>query len=95
MRHLVIMFGAALMISPVASAPVFAQAAPAAQSAPQAAKNSTPDPNEVVCEKEEDTGSRISAHRVCMTRSQWAEQRRLNRQDIDKMQTQRPCNDGC
>ena len=94
MRSLVIMFGAALMISPVASAPAFAQTAPATQSAPQASKT-TLDPNEVVCEKEEDTGSRLSAHRTCMTRSQWAEQRRLNRQDIDKLQTQRACNDRC
>lgn len=91
MRNLVFVSAVALAISPVASAPAFAQAAPAA---PQAKK--ALDPNEMICEKEEDTGSRLSSHKVCMTRSQWAEQRRLNRMDIDKAQTQRPCGDaGC
>lgn len=86
MRQLVIMSAAALIVSSFASAPVFAQAT---QPAPQAKRGL--DPNEVVCEREEDTGSRLSSHKICMTRSQWAEQRRLNRQDIDKLQTQRPC----
>lgn len=86
MRQLVIMSAAALIVSSFASAPVFAQAT---QPAPQAKPGL--DPNEVVCEREEDTGSRLSSHKICMTRSQWAEQRRLNRQDIDKLQTQRPC----
>jgi invasion protein IalB len=52
------------------------------------------DLNQVVCEREQDTGSRLTAHKVCMTRSQWAEQRRLNRLDVDKIQTQRPCTEG-
>lgn len=91
MRSLFVASAVSLMISSVATAPVFAQAAPAA---PPTAKRAL-DPNEVVCEKEQDTGSRLSSHKVCMTRSQWAEQRRLNRMDIDKMQTQRPCSDGC
>jgi len=50
----------------------------------------TPDPNEVVCEKERDSSSRIVVRQVCMTRGQWSEQRRLDRQDIDKAQTLRP-----
>lgn len=75
----------------IGSVPAFAQTAPAQQQAAKPAK----DPNEVVCEKQEETGSRLSSHQVCMTRSQWAEQRRLNRQDIEKIQTQRPCGDRC
>ena len=75
------------------SASALAQTTQPAQQ--QSAAKPTADPNEVVCEKETDTGSRLSVHRVCMTRSQWAEQRRLNRMDIDKLQTQRPCNDRC
>jgi len=90
MRHLVLMFAAALAISPVASAPVFAQATP--QNAQKASKDSH-DPNEVVCEKQEETGSRLASHKICMTRAQWAEQKRLNRMDIDKLQTQRACTD--
>lgn len=48
----------------------------------------TPDMNEVVCEKERDTSSRLIFNKVCMTRSQWAEQRRLDRQSIDQAQMQ-------
>jgi invasion protein IalB len=78
----------------VALALLLASAAPAvaqqpAQPASQAPKK-TPDPNEIVCEKQHDTGSRLTMHKVCMTRSEWAEQRRLNRQDIEKIQVQRP-----
>jgi invasion protein IalB len=90
MRRFEFVTAVSLLISPVAAAPAFAQTAPVA---PQA-KNAH-DPNEVVCEKEEETGSRLSSHRVCKTRAEWAEQRRLNRADIEKIQTQRPCSDVC
>jgi hypothetical protein len=33
--------------------------------------------------------------RTCMSRAQWAEQKRLTRQDIEQLQTQRPCNFNC
>ena len=92
MRHLVLMSAVALAISPVASAPVFAQVAP--QNSQKASKT-TPDPNEVVCEKQEETGSRLESHKVCMTRAQWAEQKRLSRQVIEQLQTQRGCKFNC
>jgi hypothetical protein len=88
MRYLVLVSAVALAGSPVVSAPAFGQAAP--QNGQKA--KSTSDPNEVVCEKQEETGSRLASHKVCMTRAQWAEQKRLNRMDIDKLQTQRACN---
>ncbi len=53
------------------------------------------DPNEVVCEKVEQIGTRLVSDRVCMSRAQWAEQKRLSRQEIEKVQTQRPCKDMC
>lgn len=63
-------------------------------SAPGAKK--TRDPNEVVCEKIEVVGSRLSVKKVCMTRSEWAEQKRQDRLDIDKAQVLRPCGtQGC
>ena len=46
------------------------------------------DPNETVCQAVAQTGSRLSRARVCMTRAQWAEQRRLTRQSIERTQTQ-------
>ena len=53
------------------------------------------DPNEMVCEKQEVLGSRVATKKVCMTRAQWAEQRRLERQEIDKAQVGRGSCDGC
>jgi hypothetical protein len=87
MRNLVLVSAVSLIISPVASAPAFAQSSPAPQ---QPAAKQARDPNEIVCERVEETGSRLSAHKVCMTRSQWAEQRRLTRQDVEKAQTAVP-----
>lgn len=71
-----------LLVSSVAS-PAFAQSQPA-QLQPTA--KPAHDPNEVVCERQEETGSRLGSHRVCQTRAQWAEQRRNDRQDIDHAQ---------
>ena len=53
------------------------------------------DPNEVVCEKQEVLGSRVASKKVCMTRSEWAERRRLERQEIDKAQVGRGSCEGC
>jgi invasion protein IalB len=87
MRSVIVMSACALVSTSLASAPAFAQAQQQQQTERKAA-----DPNEVVCEKQEDTGSRLATHRVCMTRSQWAEQRRMDRQQIDQAQTQRDLN---
>jgi len=54
--------------------------------------NSTADPNEIVCEKIHVIGSRLEVNRVCMSRAQWTEQERLNREEVNRAQTQRGCN---
>ena len=77
-----------LLFLVAAPAPVAAQQS-AQPVAVQVTVKAAPDPNEVICEKEQDSSSRIVTRRVCMTRSQWAEQRRLNRMDVEKIQTQR------
>jgi invasion protein IalB len=87
MRNLVLVSLSALVLTPLASAPAVAQADQQQQSAKKAL-----DPNQVVCEKQEETGSRLASKRVCMTRSQWAEQRRLDRQEVDRAQTQKSMN---
>jgi hypothetical protein len=51
------------------------------------------DPNEVVCENQSMVGSRLSVHRVCATRAEWVEKRRLDREAIDG--AQRSPNTGC
>lgn len=75
------------------SAAAFAASACLADPAPQSANASsaakTPDPNEVVCERQEVLGSRLSSKRVCMTRSQWADQKSEDRQQLEKVQVQR------
>lgn len=57
---------------------------------PQIAKKGL-DPDEVLCERVEEIGTRLGGSRVCMTRAQWAEQRRLNREEVDRVQTRRDC----
>jgi hypothetical protein len=51
------------------------------------------DPNEVVCEKIETIGSRVATKKVCATRAEWAEKRRLDRDAVD--QAQRAAHVGC
>lgn len=63
--------------------------APAVADTPPPAPKTTQDPSEVVCEKQPVLGSRIQTKRVCMTRSQWADVRSQDRQEIDKVQTRR------
>lgn len=78
---------AGAFISAGATVPVLGQTqaqAPSVQSARTVA-----DPNEVVCEKQEVTGSRLASRRVCKTRAQWAEARQLDRQEVERAQTSR------
>lgn len=53
------------------------------------------DPNEIVCEKQEVLGSRLASQKICHTRAEWAELRRNDRQEIERVQVQRGCNDRC
>jgi hypothetical protein len=60
--------------------------APAPGQAGEAALN----PNEMICRSVEDTGSRLSRSRICMTRGQWADHRRNQRQTVERNQASRP-----
>lgn len=62
-------------------------AAPAAASpiTVTGAKEDLKDPDQVVCRKETDTGSRIKSTKVCMSRRQWAEQGREASRSIGSM----------
>ena len=44
------------------------------------------DPNEKICEKQPVLGSRLATRRVCATRAQWEEYRRLDKDAIDQAQ---------
>lgn len=52
-------------------------------------KDSKKDPNRVICEKQEELGSRLSAKRVCHTAAEWDAIRQEARQNLDKAQTNR------
>lgn len=82
-----------LMIAAAAlglGSPALAQGVQPAQPAPrQQAGTTARDPNEIVCERQQELGSRIASVRVCKTRAEWAEERRAQRMDVDKAQIQR------
>jgi len=44
------------------------------------------DPNEKICENQSVVGSRLATRRVCGTRAEWEEKRRLDKEAIDQGQ---------
>jgi len=72
--------GIALLVG----APAFAQTQATGQSG-QGAKPK--DPNRIICEKVQDTGSRVAASKVCLTALQWEEKRRQDRAYVEDAQT--------
>jgi len=47
------------------------------------------DPNRIICEKVQETGSRLNTRKTCMTAAQWVEQRRRDREAIEEAQRNR------
>ena len=80
------MFG--LLLSTVVAATTQAVLVPPAPSAADSR------PDRMICERVEELGSRLNSHRVCMLRSQWQEQRRENKMQIDRAQVQQQLNTG-
>ena len=46
------------------------------------------DPDEIICIRQAQTGSRLGVQRVCRTRAEWAEHRRQYRQATERAQQQ-------
>jgi invasion protein IalB len=44
------------------------------------------DPNRIICQKIEETGSRVASKKVCMTARQWEEKRRADREYLEDAQ---------
>ena len=61
-------------------------AAPVAAAGSASAQTDGYDPNERVCEKIIVTGSRLATKKVCMTRAQWAERQRDDRDAVERAQ---------
>lgn len=75
----------------IAAVPVSAQSvAPAAAPPPAAQQQSAAKPaydeKEIVCQKEEVTGSRLATRRVCMTRGEWLRARMADKAEIEAIQ---------
>ena len=76
---------------PCLTAAVLLAAAPAvAQVTTIESANSIPvrsaDPNKIVCETIERTGSRLQKERVCLTAQQWLDRKYGHRADLEKIQ---------
>lgn len=69
--------GSLLSLSPA----VAQTQAPATQKAAPAAKDES---NRMICETEEQIGSRLAARRVCMTATQWKEHEQSVHQQLDQ-----------
>jgi hypothetical protein len=93
MRSFTFFAATVLLIGPAIADSAFAQAAPAAQPAQQNVQR-TLDPNEIICEKQSVVGSRLAHRKVCLTRAQWDDTRRQDRQEVEKAQTQRGMSGG-
>lgn len=44
------------------------------------------DPNRKICQKEEVTGSRLGAVKVCLTATEWADRRQAHREETERSQ---------
>jgi hypothetical protein len=76
-----------LLLGGVANAQAVQQPV-APQSQTNTARPAPADP--VICEKQEDTGTRLSSRKVCHTRSEWQQLRLDDRGEVDKIQRDRP-----
>lgn len=59
---------------------------------PAAAKtaNANSDINKLECRMQDTLGSRLQAHKVCMTKGQWAEFERDNKRKVEELQDLTP-----
>lgn len=78
-----------IVISSVALAvPAAAQTAPADPAAPPAAQPKLKDPNRMICEREEELGSRLGGKKICRTALEWQQWRQQNRDQVENWQRQ-------
>lgn len=68
---------------------VLAASTPGVASADSGKAGASGDGQRMICRPVKETGSRLSKKRVCMTRDQWAEQKRIMRTDLNAAQTRR------
>ncbi|WP_341208949.1 hypothetical protein [uncultured Sphingomonas sp.] len=47
------------------------------------------DPDKIICRSEESTGSRLAKTKRCMSARDWAAEKAINQQDIERVQANR------
>jgi len=77
-----------LAIAAGLASPAFA-GDPAPAQAPATPTAAAPNANEIICEKQQSTGSRLVTKKVCMTRAEWADKRLQDRQEVERVQISR------
>jgi len=83
-----LMFGVAVTVATPAAAQITFESQATAPAAPLAAKPSNPTNDKMICEREDVIGSRLGAKKVCKTAAQWQEERRQQRETLEKVQQQ-------
>jgi TolA-binding protein len=67
------------------AAPAAAQTAPADPATTDQSQKPK-DPNRMICERQEEIGSRLGGKKVCHTAAEWQQLRQQNREQIDDWQ---------
>ena len=90
LNHVAIFLGAIVM-----GTPAIAQTASAPPPAPTPGASGLPrikDPNRIICEKQEEIGSRLGGKKVCHTALEWADLKHENREEVDDWQQRNTLN---
>ena len=78
-----------MLLSVATTAIALATMATPSASADTAATAPAPQKSRLVCQVQEETGSRLRRKKVCLTQDEWMALKRETRMATDKMQTQR------
>lgn len=73
----------AVLACVIVASPAAAQTTDSAQG-----QNAQPAKAKLICEKEQETGSRLGGRRVCHTQEEWDQIRAETRQNLEKIQQQ-------
>ncbi len=70
------------------SVPAVAQTTQGSSNTASKPTQATADPNKVICETEQQIGSRLASKRICMTAAQWKEHELQVHQQLDEQHTE-------
>lgn len=64
-------------------------AIPSAMAEPRKPVSDKSDPERIICRSETSTGSRLNQTKQCMKAREWAEQKQVNQQEVERIQANR------